>query len=138
MSKKKNKRALLSFSVSPRVCMSSRSAHWQGLETLRQRLREAAVEVRESDAALRRVMPDTEATGRIMIGLRDAATAESCSELRRAVDAQLALQRIVSSLVQDYGMDFYVVRCEWAVIVDPSDGNRKRCAEIMKRHAPGK
>jgi hypothetical protein len=96
------------------------------LHEQRQRLVDAAVEVRVSDTALRQVMPDAEATGRIMAGLRDPSTATT-PELRRAVNAQLSLRQIAAALVSEHHMDFFFVRSEWARIVDPSVGNGETC-----------
>jgi len=116
----------------------SRVCSWTGLEELRHLLTEAAAEVRASDVALRQGMPDIEATGRIMMGLRDQSTATT-PELKRAVDAQNSLHDRVDSLVNDHGMDFYFVRSEWARIVDPSDSNVKKCdamcaAALLRNH----
>ena len=111
--------------VSINHCVLTMSS-WEGLHEQHQRLTDAALEVHDSDAALRQVMPNVEATGRIMMGLRDPSTATTLA-LKRAVDAQRHLQTICASLVNEHHMDFFFVRSEWARIVDPSDGNVATC-----------
>jgi len=50
---------------------------WDGFEAQRIKIREAAIEIRDSDAALRALVPSVQATGHIGNAIRDISTAST-------------------------------------------------------------
>lgn len=104
---------------------------WEGFESERAAIRKRAEEVRDSDLALRNSgMNSAEATGRILMGVRDMSTATD-PLVRRAAQAQLDLRSFQSDLVSNKGLDWDFVYCESSEILDPSEHNKANCARIM-------
>ncbi len=104
---------------------------WKGFENEKAKLHDLTRKVKESDEALRSTMSSTEATGRILMGLRDMETVRDVC-VRRAVNAQLELRHLQEDLVWNKGFDFDFIRCEWAQILDTSDAMKMQCARIME------
>lgn len=92
---------------------------WAGLEDQRERVREMAREIVTSDAALRKTMPSSAATGLICAGIRDPSLPLN-SDAARASKAQRDLSALHAQLVWEHGLDWDFVRREWAAILDPN------------------
>jgi len=67
---------------------------WEGLDEQRQTLRDCAVEIRDSDAALRALTTSVQATGHILLAIRDPSQAAT-PEVNINFQARLLLRTTV-------------------------------------------
>lgn len=112
---------------------------WSGHETEQRRVREVAIEILESCKAIKRLsgLSDVELARSVLKGVR-AGKVENNGPLQRAVDAQLALRKLIGELVTQRNFNWYLINCEWSVVLNPSVSNCSRCDKMLKEIAAGK
>ncbi|AVK77353.1 hypothetical protein pmac_cds_665 [Pandoravirus macleodensis] len=103
---------------------------WAGLEDQRERVREMAREIAASDAALRKTMRSSVATGLICAGIRDPSLPLN-PDAARAAKAQRDLSALHAQLVWQHGLDWDFVRREWATILDPNPVEIQRYDQVI-------
>lgn len=92
---------------------------WEGFEHLRERIHHLAIEVRDSDILVRQQYPSSVATGLICQSMRDSSI-QANAFIKRAADAQNALNKLHHECVWEHGLDFDLVYNVWVVILDPN------------------
>lgn len=100
---------------------------WDGLEHERARVIALAHRVRTADAAVRAAMPSSVATGLICEAIRDPTLARSPEVAVRELHA------LHHDLVWTTGVDFDLIRREWATILNPVQSERDRCDALVAR-----
>lgn len=89
---------------------------WLGYESELKRVRELATICRDTDDVLGQ-LPSVDALDAVWLALCKPE-APNISEAHAAADAQRALRDYTAFLVKQKGFDFYVVRKEWATILN--------------------
>lgn len=105
---------------------------WDGMEAEREQLREAAHRVRSADAECRKHYPSSVATGLICEAVREPALAAT-PLVATAGDAVTALYTLHRDLIWQRGLDFDLVRREWAPILNPRPSELARCEALVAR-----
>lgn len=109
----------------------SRIVSWAGLEEEREQIRAAAREVLAKDALVRARMRSSVATGLVCEAMRDPRLAAS-PEVAEAAKANDALYALHSALVLERGVEFDLVRGEWAPILNPTQEERELCRRLVE------
>jgi len=104
---------------------------WEGLEEQRMKIRDAAVEIRDSDAVLRALVPSVQATGHIGRAICDINTAAT-PEVARAGRAHLAMRELITEFRDQFRLDVSFIRCEVVPILDPSERTRQVCEQQLQ------
>jgi hypothetical protein len=105
---------------------------WDGLENLREQIRHAAQEVKNShETAIQAAAKhDGFAAGEICVAMKAPADS-SCPEVLRAAVAQQRLRDFHSTLVLHHNLDWHFVRQEWACILDPRPEEAQLCQRLV-------
>jgi len=103
---------------------------WDGLEQQKKKIREAAIEIRDSDALLRSLVSSVQATGHISLAIRDISKAAT-PEVARAAKAHLAMRELIAEFRDVYRLDVSFMQCEVALILDPSEHIRSQSEKIL-------
>jgi hypothetical protein len=53
-------------------------------------------------------------------------------QVKRAVDAQMMLRKTLEEYRENYNLDFIFMRCEYALILDDSEHNRRQVPITLK------
>jgi len=122
--KSSTRKGLVPYPV-PYVCS------WTGYEDQRDEICRAAIEIRDSDLAVRSLFSsNVVASAHILRGVRDISTSTT-PEVARAAKAQLAMRNLVSDYRDKFNLDVMLMRCEASVIVDPSESNRAQMEQSL-------
>lgn len=105
-----------------------RKLSWVGYEEQKQELARLARAYRDVDLNLANLVGSSNAISLTIRARKDPRSVE----LQEASDAGTILGRLMdlhANLVIEHGLDFHLVRKEWATILDPSPRERELCEQ---------
>ncbi len=104
---------------------------WTGYENEREKIKIIARNVVRTDAIVRSKYRSSVATGLICQAMTSGPSADA--DITNAANAQNELFKLHAHLVNDIGLEFDIVRLEWAPILDPSPEERECCEKLAQK-----